>query len=78
MKLITIIMAIMVAATPALASGGEETIGTSLLVILILGFGVLIVACQLIPGLVLFCSMLKGLFDSAAKNTVPKTGVKTL
>jgi len=78
MKLITMITAIMVAATPALASGGEETIGTSLLVILFLGFGVLIVVCQLIPGLVLFCSMLKGLFDSAAKNTVPKTGAKTL
>ena len=78
MKLITIVTAIMVAATPVLASGGEETMGTSLLVILFLGFGVLIVACQLIPGVMLICSMLKGLFGSAVKNTMPKIGAKTL
>jgi len=79
MKLIiTVLTAIMVKATPALASSGQETMGTSLLVLLFLGFGALIVICQLIPGLVLFCSMLKGLFDSAAKNTMPKTGAKTL
>lgn len=78
MKLITIATAIMVAATPVLASGGGETEGTSLLAILFLGFGVLIVACQLIPSLMLFCSMLKGLFDSAVKNTAPKTETKAL
>lgn len=79
MKLIiTVLTAIMVKATPALASSGQETMGTSLLVLLFLGFGVLIVVCQLIPSLVLFCSMLKGLFDSAAKNTMPKRGAKTL
>ena len=78
MKLITILTAITVAATPVLASGGEEAMGTSLLAILFLGFGVLIVACQLIPGLLLFCSMLKGLFGSAVKNTAPKTGASAL
>lgn len=78
MKLITIVTAIMIAATPVLASGGEETTGISLLAILFLGFGILIVACQLIPSLILFCSMLKGLFDSAVKNTAPKTDAKTL
>ena len=79
MKLIiTVLTAIMVKATPALASSGQETVGTSLLVLLFLGFGVLIVVCQLIPSLVLFCSMLKGLFDSATKNTMTKTGAKTL
>ncbi|MFH1911763.1 MAG: hypothetical protein ABIK91_07070 [Pseudomonadota bacterium] len=79
MKLIiTVLTAIMVKATPALASSGQETMGTSLLVLLFLGFGALIVICQLIPGLVLFCSMLKGLFGSAEKNTMPKTGAKTL
>lgn len=78
MKLImTVFTAIMVEVTPALASSGQESVGTSLLVLLFLGFGALIVVCQLIPGLVLFCSMLKGLFDSAAKNTMPKTGAKT-
>jgi len=77
MKLIiTVITAIMVKATPALASSGQETMGTSLLVLLFLGFGVLIVACQLIPSLILFCSMLKGIFGSAVKSTVPKTGAR--
>jgi hypothetical protein len=78
MKLITAILtAILVNTTSALASSGQETVGSSLLVLLFLGFGALIVACQLIPSIVLFCSMLKGLFDSAAKSTIPKTGVKT-
>lgn len=79
MKLITAILTtIMINATPALASSGQETMGTSLLVILFLGFGAFIVVCQLIPSIILFCSMLKGLFDSAAKGTMPKTGIKTL
>jgi len=79
MKLImTVFTAIMVEVTPALASSGQESVGTSLLVLLFLGFGALIVVCQLIPSLVLFCSMLKGLFNSAAKNTMPKTGAKNL
>lgn len=79
MKLITAILtAILVNATPALASSGQETMGTSLLVLLFLGFGAFIVVCQLIPSIVLFYSMLKGLFDSAAKGAMPKTGVKTL
>ncbi len=79
MKLITAILtAIMVNATSALASSGQETMGTSLLVLLFLGFGAFIVSCQLIPSIVLFYSMLKGLFDCAAKGTMPKTGVKTL
>ncbi|MHB9098398.1 MAG: hypothetical protein ACYC5X_11335 [Syntrophales bacterium] len=78
MKLITATFAvILVSATSVLASSGQEAVGTSLLVLLFLGFGAFIVACQLIPSIVLFCSMLKGLFDSAAKGTIPKTGVKT-
>ncbi|MHB8909368.1 MAG: hypothetical protein ACYDAA_10880 [Syntrophales bacterium] len=78
MKLITATLtAILVNATSVLASSGQETMGTSLLVFLFLGFGAFIVVCQLIPSIVLFGSMLKGLFDSAAKGTMPKTGVKT-
>jgi hypothetical protein len=79
MKLITAVLTtIMVNETSALASSGQETMGTSLLVLLFLGFGALIVVCQLIPSIVLFCSMFKELFDSATKGTMPKTGVKTL
>jgi hypothetical protein len=70
MKLImTIIGTLMVWATPVLASSGTEETGASLLVILFLGFGALIVLGQLIPGLVLFCTMMKGLFSKIAIKT---------
>jgi hypothetical protein len=75
MKRITMILAaILLTTTPVLASSGQEVGGTSLLVLLFLGFGALIVVCQMVPSLMLFCSMLKGLFGSAAKDTLPKTG----
>ena len=78
MKLKTAILtAIMLTATPVLASSDMETGGTSLLVLLFLGFGALIIACQLVPSLMLFCSMLKGLFSTAAHDTITKTGAKT-
>ncbi len=73
-----ILTAMMLTTTPALASSDMETGGISLLVLLFLGFGALIVACQLVPSLMLFCSMLKGLFNNAAHDTLPKTGAKTL
>jgi hypothetical protein len=79
MKLRTAILtAIMLTTTPVLASGDMEIAGTSLLVLLFLGFGALIIACQLVPSLMLFCSMLKGLFSTTAHETIPKTGAKTL
>jgi len=79
MKLKTAILtAIMLTATPVLASSDMETGGTSLLVLLFLGFGALIIACQLVPSLMLFCSMLKGLFSTTVHETMPKTGAKTL
>jgi hypothetical protein len=40
--MMTILTAIMVEATPALASSDPETMGTSVLVLLFLGFGALI------------------------------------
>ena len=77
MKIVmTILTAVMVEATPALASGDPEATGTSLLVLLFLGFGALIVAFQLIPSVVLFSSMLKGLFGSAVKHPLPKSGAR--
>jgi hypothetical protein len=77
MKLITIVALIMIAATPGLASSGQETMGTGLMALLFLGFGSLIVVCQLIPGVMLFCSMLKGLFNGAATKSAPRTDAKT-
>ena len=54
--------------TPALAANGNEVKGSSILFILFLGFGVLIVVFQFIPGMLLFFSMLKGLFTAAPKK----------
>ena len=77
MKLmIAAVTAIMVKTTPALASSGQETMGTGLMALLFLGFGLLIVVCQLIPGVMLFCSMIKGLFNGAATKSVPRTEAK--
>lgn len=49
----------------AVAGDGTEVGGNGLLVILFLGFGALIIVCQLVPGLMLFSSMLKGLFTKS-------------
>ena len=68
--------AIMVGATPALASSDPETTGGSLLVFLFLGFGALIVVLQLIPSVLLFGSMLKGLFGGAGNHPLPKSGTR--
>jgi hypothetical protein len=54
--------------TPALAADGGVAKGSSLLLILFLGFGALIVVFQFIPGMMLFFSMLKGLFTVAPKR----------
>lgn len=54
--------------TPALAAGGGIATGSSILLILFLGFFALIIVFQFIPGLVLFFSMLKGLFASSPKK----------
>ncbi len=54
--------------TPALAVNGNEVKGSPILLILFLGFGALIVVFQFIPGMVLFFSMLKGLFTAAPKK----------
>ncbi|MHB8770423.1 MAG: hypothetical protein ACYC7J_05455 [Syntrophales bacterium] len=70
-----ILTVMMMTAVPALASTDAGTGGTSLLMFLFLGFGALIVACQLLPSLMLFYAMLKGLFHGAA-DTLPKNGTK--
>ena len=77
MKIIMkILAAILVGATPALASSDPDTAEGSLLVLLLLGFGALIVALQLIPSLLLFGSMLKGLFGGVQNHPLPKSGTR--
>jgi hypothetical protein len=68
-RTMTTLGALMAMATPAMA-GGIETEGTSLVTILLVGFGALIVVGQLIPALVLFGGMVKGLFRAAAIKTM--------
>jgi hypothetical protein len=53
---------------PAFAANGSEPEGSGLLIILFLGFGALIVVFQLVPGLVLFVTMVKELFTPAPKK----------
>jgi hypothetical protein len=67
----TLIMTILVTlgwVAPALAAEGGAAKGSSLLLILFLGFAALIIVFQFIPGLVLFFSMLKGIFTAAPKK----------
>lgn len=74
--MMTILAVIMVGAAPALASSDPEVMGGSLLVLLFLGFGALIVVFQLMPSLLLFISMLKGLFGDAQNHPLPKSGMR--
>ncbi len=69
-RTMTTLGAFMLMATPVLASSGSETGSASLLVTIFLGFGALIVIGQLMPGLILFFSMLKGLLEKTVKKPV--------
>jgi hypothetical protein len=66
--LITTILAVLGWVVPAIAAGTTVATGSSVLVILFLGFAAIIVVFQFIPGLLLFFSMLKGLFTAAPKK----------
>ena len=52
-------------------AGGEES---GWLWMLFLGFGALIIVFQLVPSMILFGSMLKGLFSSTVKETTTAAG----
>jgi hypothetical protein len=66
--LLTTLAVTLACVTPALAANGNTAKGSSILLILFLGFGALIVVFQFVPGLVLFATMLKGLFTAAPKK----------
>lgn len=64
------IIVLLMSAAPALAAGAAEgEKGSGFLLILFLVFGALIIVFQLIPGLVLFVSMIRALFSGAPKDT---------
>lgn len=62
------VVSLIITATQALASGGVEGEGLSLIATFFIGFGVLIILFQFVPGLMLFGCMLKGLFSSSEKK----------
>jgi hypothetical protein len=53
----------------AFASGGGGDGEGRLLVFVFLGFGALIIAFQMIPGLILFVSMIKEVFSRPARKS---------
>ncbi|KIH75463.1 hypothetical protein GFER_16870 [Geoalkalibacter ferrihydriticus DSM 17813] len=59
---------VLVGATSAFAASGGELEGASLVTKIFFGFFALIVATQLIPGLILLGSLLKGLFGKSARQ----------
>ena len=62
------IIAMLIAATEALAhAGGESGEGLSLMMIAFMGFGAVILVFQIFPALMLFCGMVKGIVS--AKST---------
>ncbi len=63
MKTTLATMMTLLAASTAFAASGAESEGNGLLVTLFLGIGALIVVCQMLPGLALFGSMVRGLFS---------------
>ena len=60
-------IAALAAVTPAIAAETAGYEGNGLLLNLFIGFGALIIAFQLIPGIMLFTAMIKGLFATAEK-----------
>lgn len=68
--IIATILSLLITATQVLAignAGNGETLG--LLATFFIAFGILIILFQLLPGLMLFGGMIKGLFSSTEKKT---------
>jgi hypothetical protein len=64
------ITALICSASSALAASDGKAEGSGVLIILFLAFGALIIVFQLIPGVILFVSMVKGLFGKEKKAVV--------
>jgi len=69
-RMMIIFGAVMAWTAPAIAAGGTETTGISLIIILLLGFRALLVVGQLIPGLIIFCGIVRGLFRKTARKSL--------
>lgn len=62
------LFAFLAASGTALAASSAESEANGFLVTLFLAFGALVIAFQLLPGLILFGSMMKGLFSKPARE----------
>jgi hypothetical protein len=62
---------------PAIAATEANPEGSNLLLAVFLGFGAMIVVFQLIPSLILFGSMLKGIFSRSDKQVLASATKKT-
>jgi hypothetical protein len=71
----TVILILASVATP-LAADGSVVKGSSILIILFLGFAALIIVFQFIPGLVLFTTLLKSLFTRVPKKATENLSAK--
>ncbi|GAB7026916.1 hypothetical protein [Geotalea toluenoxydans] len=71
------LLAFMGSISTAFAANGAEKTEPSLLLYLFLGFGALIIVFQAIPGIMLFFSMLKGIFVAPKERVLAKKSDKT-
>jgi hypothetical protein len=69
------LFALAVGVTSAYAANGSESEGMGLMTMLFLGFLAVIIVFQSIPAVLLFFSMLRGLFNlTSRKKALPATG----
>lgn len=66
--LLTTLAVTLACVTPAIAANANAAKGSSILLFLFLGFGALIIVFQFVPGMVLFVTMIKGLFTPAPRK----------
>ncbi len=69
--LYTVLLTMAMTATNTLAASGGEQVELSFMTVLFMGFGALIIVFQLVPGVILFVGMLKGLFSPSEKKVDP-------
>ena len=67
--LIAMVASLLITVTQALASGSGDGDSVSLLMIFFMGFGALILVFQLVPAVVLFAGIIKGLLLPAVKKS---------
>jgi hypothetical protein len=70
------VILILASVTTTLAANGSVVKGSSILLILFLGFAALIIVFQFIPGLVLFTTLLKSLFTLVPKKATETSSAK--